>query len=224
MPNKKLFLVSIVSVYIFLLNFFGCAPTPYIKPTAPSGLPGVYHLVERRETLWRISKAYDVDLEELARINRIPDSSSIEVGQLIFIPNRQTARNLQLKYASDDFIWPVKGRVIATFGQTHNNIINKGINIQPRSSADVMAARSGKIVFYSDNFGGYGKTIIIDHGDGLSTVYARNSDVFVRIGEAVQKGAVIAKAGYAGRDKNTYLHFEIRKGHIAQNPYYYLPR
>lgn len=207
-----------------MLNFFGCAPTPYIKPTSPSGLPGVYHRVERGETLWSISKAYDAHLEELARINRIPDSSSIEVGQLIFIPNRQTARNVQLKYASDDFIWPVKGRVIATFGQTHNNIINKGINIQPRSTGDVMAARSGKIVFYSDNFGGYGKTIIIDHGDGLSTVYARNSDVFVRIGEAVQKGAVIAKAGYAGRDKNTYLHFEIRKGHIAQNPYYYLPR
>ena len=224
MPNKKLFLTSVFIISIFLLNFVGCAPTPYIKPTAPSGLPGVYHRVERGETLWRISKAYDVDLEELARINRILDSSSIEVGQLIFIPNRQTARNVQLTYASDDFIWPIKGRVIATFGQTYNNITNKGINIQPRSTADVMAARSGKIVFYSDNFGGYGKTIIIDHGDGLSTVYARNSDILVRIGETVQKGAVIARAGFAGRDKNTYLHFEIRKGHIAQNPYYYLPR
>src|SRR3989338_618735 len=150
MPNKKLFLTSIFIISIFLLNLFGCAPTPYIKPTAPSGLPGVYHRVERGETLWRISKAYDVDLEELARINRILDSSSIEVGQLIFIPNRQTARNVQLTYASDDFIWPIKGRVIATFGQTYNNITNKGINIQPRSTADVMAARSGKIVFYSD--------------------------------------------------------------------------
>ena len=103
-------------------------------------------------------------------------------------------------------------------------MLNKGINIQPYSGSDVVAARSGRVVFYADNFGGYGKTIIIEHEDGLSTVYARNQSVFTKAGESVQKGAVIAKAGSAGRDKNTYLHFEIRKGHIAQNPYYYLPR
>ena len=207
-----------------MLNIFGCAPSAYVKPAVPKGMPGIYHRVERKETLWRISKMYDVDLEELARINRIPDSSSIEVGQLLFIPNRRTVKPPPLKYASDDFIWPLKGKVITTFGETHNNMLNKGINIQPYSGSDVVAARSGRVVFYADNFGGYGKTIIIEHEDGLSTVYARNQSVFTKAGESVQKGAVIAKAGSAGRDKNTYLHFEIRKGHIAQNPYYYLPR
>lgn len=207
------------------LNILGCASSPYLTPAAPpTGLPGVYHRVEKGETLWRISKAYDVDLEELARINRILDSSSIEIGQSIFIPNRQAKKGIHIKYANDDFIWPLKGRVIAAFGQTHNSIINKGINIQPRASFEVIAARSGKVVFYSDNFGGYGKTIIIDHADGLSTVYARNAHVFIKPGESVQKGAVIARAGSSGRDKEEYLHFEIRKGHIAQNPYYYLPR
>ena len=46
----------------------------------------------------------------------------------------------------------------------------------------------------------------------------------IKAGDNVQKGAVIAKAGSAVRDKNIYLHFEIRKGHMPQNPYYYLPR
>ena len=64
---------------------------------------------------------------------------------------------------------------------------------------------------------------MIDHGDGLSTVYARNSEVFVKIGDEVQRGVRIAKVGQAGRDKNSYLHFEIRKRHVPQNPYFYLP-
>lgn len=167
---------------------------------------------------------YEVDLEELARVNRISDSASIEVGQLLFIPNRRSIKTAPARYSSDDFIWPIKGRVIAAFGQTYNNMINKGLNIQPRSSSEIVAARSGRVVFYAKDFGGYGKTIIIDHGDGLSSVYARNSEVLIKLGDEVKKGALIAKAGSAGRDKNTYLHFEIRKGHLPQNPYFYLPR
>lgn len=167
---------------------------------------------------------YDVDLGELTRVNRILDSTTIEIGQLLFIPNRQTVKPAALSYSSEDFIWPIRGRVISTFGQTYNNMINKGINIQPHSGMEVVASRDGRVVFYANDFGGFGKTIIIEHGDGLSTVYARNSDVFIKAGESVRKGAVIARAGSAGRDRNTYLHFEIRKGHTPQNPYYYLPR
>ena len=221
--RKNLFLSSSF-IFIFLLNFLGCVPVPYVKTAPHEGLPGIYHRVKRSETLWKISKMYDVDLGELARVNRILDSTTIEVGQLLFIPNRQTVKPATLRYSSEDFIWPIKGRVIATFGETYNNMINKGINIQPHSGTEVVASRSGRVVFYANGFGGYGKTIIIEHGDGLSTVYARNSEVFIKAGESVQKGAVIAKAGSAGRDKNTYLHFEIRKGHIPQTPYYYLPR
>lgn len=224
MPKKNIFSINIFIVLTLLLNIFGCAPAPYVKPQVPEGLPGIYHRVERGQTLWRISKMYEVDLEELARVNRISDSASIEVGQLLFIPNRRRIKTASVKYSSDDFIWPIKGRVIASFGQTYNNMINKGLNIQPRSSLEIVAARSGRVVFYAKDFGGYGKTIIIDHGDGLSTVYARNSEVLIKLGDEVQKGDLIAKAGSAGRDKNTYLHFEIRKGHLPQNPYFYLPR
>jgi murein DD-endopeptidase MepM/ murein hydrolase activator NlpD len=192
--------------------------TPQVAP-----LPGVYHLVEKGQTLWRIAKTYDVDLEELARINRITDTSSIEVGQILLIPNRKTQRIVPIAGLYDDFIWPLKGRVISGFGSTSNNMINKGLDIVPDGNRDVVAARSGRVSFLADNFGSFGKTIIIDHGDGFSTVYARNAECFVKAGDTIQKGALISKAGYAGRDKNTYLHFEIRKGHIAQNPYYYLP-
>jgi len=211
----------IFAFYIF--NFIGCATTGLVSQPLPSVMPGIYHRVERGQTLWRISKIYNVDLDELVKINRISDATSIELGQLIFIPRGQKQQSLP--YSSsyvEDFIWPIRGKVIATFGQNFNNTINKGINIQPYGTPDVFASRSGKVIFYADNFKGFGKTIIIDHGGGFSSVYARNSQVFIKTGDNVQKGSLIAKAGSAGRDKNVYLHFQVRKGYISQNPYFYL--
>jgi len=166
---------------------------------------------------------YNTELEEIARVNHIQDTTSIEEGQLIFIPNRQKPLPQTIKYSYDDFIWPVKGKVITAFGQTFNNMVNKGVNIQPYTNLDIVAARSGKVTFCSNDFGAFGKTIIIEHGDGFSTVYSRNAQVFIKAGDNIQRGTVIAKVGTAGRDKNKYLHFEIRKGHIPQNPFFYLP-
>lgn len=217
--NKKILLAFLSLV------LSGCASAAYVKPIPPPNIPGIYHRVERGQTLWRISKIYDVDLDEVARFNRIPDISSIEVGQLIFIPNRgKPQQYISSQFAAEDFIWPIKGRVIATFGQSFNNMINKGINIQPYGNLDVVAARPGKVIFCSEGFGRFGKTVIIDHGDGLSTVYARNSQILVKAADIVQRGTVITKAGSVGRDRNTYLHFEIRKKHIPQNPFFYLSR
>lgn len=208
-----------------LLFLTGCATVQHpITPQPLIGLPGVYHRVEKGETLWRISKIYTADLDEIIKINRISDATVIEVGQLIFIPRQQKKQYSSRQYSAEDFAWPVKGRITAGFGQTFNDTINKGLNIQKYKGADVSASRSGKVVFLANNFENFGKIIIIDHGDGFLTVYAKIGEVFVKIGDYVQKGAVIAKVGSSGNDKNTYLHFEIRKGYIPQNPYFYLPR
>jgi septal ring factor EnvC (AmiA/AmiB activator) len=205
----------------------GCATTTYTSAPMPRpSMPGTYHRVEKGQTLWKISKMYGAELEEIARVNRIPDTSSIETGQYIFIPSayKKQATRYQAT-SSEDFIWPLKGKVVSAFGQSYKNMVNKGINIQPYGNLDVAASRGGKIVFYSENFGGYGKTIIIDHGDGFSTVYAGNAQVFAKPGESIQKGSTIAKAGSRtdAKSRSAYLHFEIRKKHLPQNPYYYLP-
>ena len=224
MHKQKLTIFCLLSTVYCLLFLIGCATSPYVGPAPVPGIPGIYHRVEKGQTLWRISKMYNVDLDELVQINRISDITKVEVNQLIFIPHRQKKLSVPIRDYSDDFIWPNRGRVISTFGQTFNNMLNKGINIQPYNNLDVLASCSGKVVFYADNFGAFGKTIIIEHSDGFSTVYARNSQVFVKAGDSVQKGTAIAKIGQAGRDKNTYLYFEIRKGYLAQNPIFYLPR
>ena len=166
---------------------------------------------------------YNVDLDDLVAANRINITDSIEIGQRIIIPGRSKPQPQLIKYSeSDEFIWPLKGRVISGFGQTYNNMLNKGINIQPYASRDVVAAKGGKVVFCSEDFASLGKTIIIEHSDRISSVYGRNSEVYVKTGDIVSKGAVIAKAGSSGRDKNTYLHFEIRKRANPQNPLFYL--
>ena len=191
-------------------------------------MPGIHHRVEKGQTLWRISKMYNVDLDEIVSINRIPDAANIEPGQLIFIPSAQkiTAgkRLASNNQSADDFSWPLNGRVIAGFGQTFNDMINKGINIQRARTKDIIASRSGKVIFYGSDFNNFGKTIIIDHQDGFLTVYARSWEVLVKIGDYVQRGSVIARMGSSEGDKDAYLHFEIRKGYIPQNPYFYLPR
>lgn len=200
------------------LLFSGCASVPTSTPMAPAGVSGVYHRVERGETLWKISRLYSIDLNDLLEVNRIPDASTVEIGQMIFIPHRQTVQPATGVYSGEDFTWPAKGKVIATFRQSFGNVINKGVNIQTRLDAEIVASRSGKVIFCSPSLRGFGKTVIIDHGDGFFTVYARNAEVRVKVGDEVKRGDVIGRM--SGRD--AYLHFEIRKGHIPQNPFYYL--
>lgn len=215
---KYLIIISFVEI----IALSGCATYDYSRLRPTSALPGVYHRVERAQTLFGISKMYNVDIDELIKANRIFDASRIEFGQLIFIPRAQKKPSASIKYSGDEFIWPVKGRVIAAFGSTVNNMVNKGINISAPIDTEVVSSRNGKVVFYNSDFLAFGKTVIIDHQDGFLTVYGRNSKVFVKLGDYVSKGTVIAAVGSSGRDKSPYLHFEIRKGHIPQNPYYYL--
>ncbi|MFA5089417.1 MAG: peptidoglycan DD-metalloendopeptidase family protein [Candidatus Omnitrophota bacterium] len=216
-----------VFIYVLMWWISGCATLPYpSRPPGSSGAPGIYHKVERGETIWRISRIYNIEMEELVSVNRISDAASIEVGQMIFIPNRRQPQPVNISPSSEDFAWPLKGKVVSTYGQTFNEVRNKGINIQPSRDAQIVAARSGKVVFSADKFHPYGKTIIIDHGDGLSTVYSGISQISVKPGERVEKNSAIASIKSAPLDAGpgcNCLHFEIRKGHLSRNPYFYLP-
>ncbi len=217
---------NIILIFLVLL-VAGCATVPpYTGPALPplaQGAGGISHRVEAGQTLWRISRIYNVDIDDILRLNHLSENTIIETGQVLLIPNRARTQNFAVRSSGDDFIWPLKGRVIASFGSNYRNLINKGVNIQAFMGEDILAARSGRVVFYADHFGNFGKTIIIDHGDGLRSIYSRVLQVMVRPGDSVQKGELIGRIGTSARDKNIYLHFEIRKGALAQNPLFYLP-
>ena len=120
------------------------------------------------------------------------------------------------------FSWPVKGYIISPYGAKIDRVVNKGIDIRAQEGSNVRAAKAGKVVYCNPYLRGFGKTVIIDHGNGIQTVYSYNSDMFVRVGDMVQQGSVIAKVGRSGRAKEPCLHFEVRKAGEPQNPFYYL--
>ncbi|MDD4900006.1 MAG: M23 family metallopeptidase [Candidatus Omnitrophica bacterium] len=212
--------VLFLGIYILLFCCAGCVTEPIAtNPLPPPGMAGFFHHVEKGQTLWRISKMYGVDLDSLAALNHISDATKIEVGQQIFIPREEKKPEIVITQPEpslgEDFIWPIKGRVTSTFNQTVDNLVEKGIEIRAYEDTTVNAARSGRVVFYHPNFKRYGKTIIIDHHDGFLTVYSRNQEVLVKIGDSVKQGDPIAKT--------RLLHFEIRKGYLSKNPLFYLP-
>ena len=192
--------------------------------TAP--VPGTLHVIQNGETLWRISKKYHIELEDILKANKISDSANISTGQTIVIPlgvkNQSVPiANFGPKETDADFIWPAKGKVITSFKQRNDGVFSKGIDIQTQAPLDVLASRGGKVVFVG-NLSGYGKTLIIDHEDDYSTVYSGDSSIAVKYGDKVAQGTVIAKTGDPLKKGYSALHFEIRKKHRAQNPLYYL--
>ena len=196
--------------------------------TATSGA-ALTHRVERGETLWSISKRYNVSVEDLVRANRLSNASQIEVGQGLWIPNQsQPARSVSPPEpfqgaSSPEFIWPVKGKVISIFGTRRRGTVNKGIDIQAREGTEVYAARGGRVSFTHEGLPGFGKTIILDHGHGFASVYAYVGEILVGQGDVVAQRQVIARVGESGRAEVPALHFEIRKAQKAQNPLFYLP-
>lgn len=223
--DKKNALIAIICL-IFLS---GCAAGRYdTRQTPYRREAGIYHRVERGQTLWSISRQYNIPLETLVQANYLPDAAKINVGQMIFMPGQTKeyarAGSPETRFsANKDFIWPVKGDVMSYFGSKKWDVKNKGIDIETAAGTPVCASRSGKVTFSDEKVRGYGKTIILDHGDGYMTVYSHILEIFVKVGDNVKQGERIATVGTSGRTSSARLHFEIRKGSRPQNPFYYLP-
>jgi murein DD-endopeptidase MepM/ murein hydrolase activator NlpD len=94
---------------------------------------------------------------------------------------------------------------------------HEGIDFPANTGTDVVAAASGKVVAAGWH-PQYGKIVEIDHGNGLVSVYAHASQVFVNEGDLVMRGQRIALVGSTGRSTGPHLHFEVRLNGVPQNP------
>ena len=220
--------VSVILFVLFLM-LAGCktAQTPSYRVDT-STIGGVYHYVRSGETLWGISKQYGVDINAITKANNLDNAcGDIMRGQKLLIPGA-THREYTPKPVSmpgyQPFTWPLRGTVVSCFGEKLDKTRNKGIDIRAEEGSSVKAARAGKVVFCDEWLKGFGKTVILDHGDNFQTVYAYNSLILVNPGDFVEQNTVIAKVGTGGRAKAPSLHFEIRRDGEPQNPYYYLSR
>jgi len=179
----------------------------------------IIYYVKKGESLWTISRDYNVKLESIIAANNITDASKISTGQQLRIPNVPGARSNIC-----NFIWPVRGRVTSPYGMRVLNgrkEFHAGIDIGGPTGTNIVAAESGR-VSYSGYMRGYGNVIILSHDGGYSTVYGHCSVRLVKKGQYVKKGSTIGKVGRTGNATGPHLHFEVRLGGKPVNPLSYL--
>ena len=123
--------------------------------------------------------------------------------------------------SSEGFIWPVNGSVVSPFGERWGRL-HAGVDIDAVSGQAIAAAKSGVIIYQSAGMSGYGNTIIIDHGGGISTLYAHQSSFAGKSG-SVGQGEIIGYVGCTGSCTGDHLHFEVRVNGNPTDPMGYLP-
>lgn len=128
------------------------------------------------------------------------------------------------EFIGGKFTWPAPGYTYITsdYGwRLHpiykTNKFHSGIDIRVPWGQKIVAAGAGKVI-YSDTYGGYGKTVMVDHGGGIVTLYAHNSSLKVKVGTIVTAGTTIALSGSTGVSTGPHLHFEVRKDGEVVNP------
>jgi murein DD-endopeptidase MepM/ murein hydrolase activator NlpD len=179
----------------------------------------IIYYVKKGESLWSISREYNVKLEAIIAANSIADASKISAGQQLRIPNVPGARS-----SICNFIWPVRGRITSPYGMrviSGRKDFHAGIDIGGPTGTNIVAAESGR-VSYAGYMRGYGNVIILSHNGGYSTVYGHNLVNLVKKGQYVKKGSIIGKVGRTGNATGSHLHFEIRSGGKPVNPLSYL--
>jgi murein DD-endopeptidase MepM/ murein hydrolase activator NlpD len=130
--------------------------------------------------------------------------------------------------SSNGWALPVRGRLSSRFGMRYHPILRRrkmhtGDDLAAPYGASFRAARGGRVV-YSGWKAAYGNTVIVDNGDGTSTLYGHASRLKVRPGQMVRAGQTIGNVGSTGWSTGSHLHFEVRKNGKPVNPSGYLHR
>lgn len=189
---------------------------------------GVVHKVRRGETVYSIAKKYSVSPQEIVDypFNTFANDETfaLQIGQILFVPNgvmpkagprvpRPAASLVAQGTGRGLFIWPTSGRITQRFSWYH-----RAVDIANRSAPDVVAAASGRVVLAIRSKWGYGRHVVIDHGNGYKTLYAHLNRIYVQKGQVVAQGQAIGQMGSTGRSTGTHLHFEIIKNGTKLNP------
>ncbi len=122
----------------------------------------------------------------------------------------------------DQLRWPVKGRIISSFGDSRGGEQNDGIDISVPEGTAVKAAENGVVIYAGDELEGFGNLILVRHSGGYVTAYAHNKSNLVSKGETINRGQTIANSGRTGSAQVPMLHFEVRKNSKPVDPVKYL--
>lgn len=200
-------------------------------------ITGLTYTVKRGDTLAAIATRYRAKDEDIIEVNKLTDASDLKVGAKIIIPDgipptapsQAIARTPSRASIGDifkpaapatgRFNWPTISRRIS---QYYRGWRHTGLDIAAPMGQPVYAAEDGVVITSGWSRGGYGYYIIIDHGDGVQTLYGHNSLLLVERGDRVIKGQVIGHVGSTGRSTGPHVHFEVRIDGNRVNPLEYL--
>jgi murein DD-endopeptidase MepM/ murein hydrolase activator NlpD len=210
------------------------------------------HTVLKGQTLYRIARTYELSVEELMDANRIDDPRELKVGEVLYLPGVKQRRSVteydspepeppsrpattkpeatkkrapppkavRVGKGSGVLQWPLRGVLYARFGKKGKEP-HDGIDLSAPAGLPVKVAAPGLVLFAGDQKG-YGLIVIVEHANGLITLYAHNRDLRVKTGQKVREGQVVATVGDSGRTSGPHLHFEVRKDGVPVDPLEYL--
>jgi len=142
-----------------------------------------------------------------------------ELARMEVMPPRVELEKSAAPSGTGQFIWPVKGKVLAEFAEPRR----KGIDIDGKPGDAIVAAAPGHVTYIGSGIPGMGKLVVLKHDNGFITVYAHNRNILVKEKQAVARGQKIAELGSTDSERPK-LHFQIRKGAAAVDPLLYLPK
>lgn len=198
---------------------------------------GTTHTIKSGDTLAAIASRYKAKQEDILEVNKLANASDLKVGTKLVIPDGiPPATSTSAPSRSSGFAdigsifkpatpiagklnWPTTSKKITQYfrGWRHS-----GIDIGNKNGQPIYAADDGVVITSGWNKGGYGYYIVVDHGNGLNTLYAHASQLYVKEGERVSKGDAIAAIGSTGRSTGPHIHFEVRVNGNRVNPLDYL--
>ncbi len=192
---------------------------------------GLSHVVKKGETIEKIAKKYKVEMETLITQNQLEVDEELDINRALIIPGAKreaptyfvdtapanAANYSGPKAAVGRLIWPAAGQLTQGYHRRHT-----AIDIGNRAKGPIYAAAAGKVIKAQGGWnGGYGNMIIIDHGNGMQTLYAHNEKLYVTVGQYVEQGQTISWMGRTGRvygPTGIHLHFEVRIKGVKYNP------
>lgn len=187
---------------------------------------GIVYKVKPGDTIYTIAKTHKTDAQKIVNFpfNDFADldTFALNVGQILIVPDgvMPEARAIatavpvsQVAGGTGQFLWPAGGAITQYPVWYH-----MALDIANSAAPGIAAAGAGKVILVERQRYAYGWYIIIDHGDGFSTLYAHLSEIYVEMGQSISRGQIIGKMGSTGRSTGIHLHFEVRKNGVAVNP------
>jgi len=193
---------------------------------------GVYHTVAEGDSLESIAETYKVQVGDITGYegNYLEDSDTIAVGQKLVVPGGRKPYKIRhvvawsgpipenAKRGTGLFGYPMTGWISQRYQEYH-----RALDIAGPEGTPIMAADSGYVAVAGRSDTGYGRYVLIDHGNGFQTLYAHFSVIFVKVGQSVGKGQTIGLCGSTGKSTGPHVHFEVILNGVKRNPSIYLP-